>query len=472
MYKSALVLFYWACSVPGRRVRDWRGQQQHETSGWSKISLEALVVLLREFNAAGVVVGSHSGRSKPPCCVVTADLEARLQINIDEHAAEYRDSLGKGFTSPEAAVPVGQPTASYQVPRKVLGMGKECPFDTDELIFASPQLFTASECRKVREEAAARIAAGGQSTFTMTDTNNDVLLHHLPETLRWLNEDAFARVASFAAQCFPSAVKDATDLWIYRGLVIHYDAAAGLSHQPIHRDGSLISCVMPLNERCEYEGGGTYIEHLNRSIALDQGCALFHPSAVRHSGHRINSGERWVFVLFLNCKKMHHGEHGRYFQSRAKKHMEHSLSTPARENLEYALQVTGESDSTVWFDLGVLCHERAEFDKALQHYRRAEALNPRSPTTLTNMGKVFLELERREESYRYFARALEEDPHMAEARFRMAAIQIERDELLEAGALLIDAPEDSMQHEGVRVLLQELNSVGVIGMVRQQRAMV
>jgi hypothetical protein len=53
-----------------------------------------------------------------------------------------------------------------------------------------------------------------------------------------------------------------SSLWVYRGLVIEYDAMSGRTHQPLHRDASLLSCVVPLSELGEYEGGGTYIEPL------------------------------------------------------------------------------------------------------------------------------------------------------------------------------------------------------------------
>ena len=56
--------------------------------------------------------------------------------------------------------------------------------------------------------------------------------------------------------------------------------------------------MVPLSERSEYEGGGTYVEPLGRAIALDQGCALLHPSCVRHAGHRITKGERWVLHAY------------------------------------------------------------------------------------------------------------------------------------------------------------------------------
>ena len=177
------------------------------------------------------------------------------------------------------------------------------------------------------------------------DTNRDVAVHELPRTLEWLNGGAFARVTSLALACFPGVVHDATALWIYRGLVIKYEAAAGLTHQPIHRDGALLSCVVPLSERTDYSGGGTFIEPLGRPLALEQGCALMHPSSVRHAGHRITEGERWVLVLFLNHDDMSPGEHGRRFRARAQEcfadaqvgtapaHVSVPCRTPARSAL-------------------------------------------------------------------------------------------------------------------------------------------
>ena len=240
-----------------------------------------------------------------------------LNRNIADHDAELAMSRDLGFERCKAVVPVGD-TASYEVDRKWLGMGSACPFLDNRLVHASLKpIFTPAECDAVRAEAAALISAGARSSFTMTDTNRDVSVHEMPQTIAWLNGGAFARVTSLAAACFPGAVADATELFVYRGLVINYDAAAGLTHQPIHRDGSLVSCVVPLSTRAEYRGGGTYIEPLGKAIALEQGCALLHPSSVRHAGQRITEGERWVLVLFLNSCSMQPGEHGRRFRARA-----------------------------------------------------------------------------------------------------------------------------------------------------------
>ena len=72
----------------------------------------------------------------------------------------------------------------------------------------------------------------------MTDTNRDVAVHDLPRTRRWLNA-AFDRwLMPTVRAAFGDAARGA---YVYRSLVVQYDAAARLTHQPVHRDGALIA---------------------------------------------------------------------------------------------------------------------------------------------------------------------------------------------------------------------------------------
>ena len=353
------------------------------------------------------------------CAMTTAALGGSssysdgLRANIADHISERELSASLGFQRAAAAVSVDVPIASHQVSKLALGMGDACPFDSDELIYETrAPLLSAAECAAVRREASARISEGASSSFTMTSTNRDVAVHDLPETLAWLNGGALARVASLAARCFPGAVDRAEHVWVYRGLVICYDADAGLTHQPVHRDGALISCVVPLSASSEYEGGGTYVEPLERAFALEQGCALLHPSAIRHAGHRITSGQRWVLVLFLNGLELSEGDHGRRFHARAREFLaasqeEEEEGEEAEEEAEaaeaeaeaaeeeaeegddgdgeetdgemqcllHALRATDESDHEVWYDLGARAHDLGDTREALRLYERACALN-------------------------------------------------------------------------------------------------
>jgi hypothetical protein len=352
------------------------------------------------------------------CAMTTAALGGSssysdgLRANIADHISERELSASLGFQRAAAAVSVDVHIASHQVSKLALGMGGACPFDSDELIYETrAPLFSAAECAAVRREASARMSEGTSSSFTMTSTNRDVAVHDLPETLAWLNGGALARVVSLAARCFPGAVDRAEHLWVYRGLVICYDADAGLTHQPVHRDGALISCVVPLSGSSEYEGGGTYVEPLERAFALEQGCALLHPSAIRHAGHRITSGQRWVLVLFLNGLELSEGDHGRRFHARAREFLaasqeeeeegeeaeegeaEEAAEAEAEEEaaegeegdgeetdgevqcLLHALRATDESDHEVWYDLGARAHDLGDTREALRLYERACALN-------------------------------------------------------------------------------------------------
>mmetsp|Transcript_10774 Transcript_10774/g.19991 ORF Transcript_10774/g.19991 Transcript_10774/m.19991 type:complete len:456 (-) Transcript_10774:35-1402(-) len=405
-------------------------------------------------------------------------LVAGLEANLAEHAFQRQLSDEQGYPRAAAAVPVGPPAATYKVhhKEKELGMGFRCPFESDDLIFASSPLFSSSECRAIREEAAKFIADGAQSSFTMVDTNRDVGLHELPKTMRWLKDGAFARVASFAAQCFPSAVDNASSLWIYSGLVIHYDASARLTHQPMHRDSSLVSCVIPLSERHEYEGGGTYIEPLGRNIVLDQGCALLHPSAIRHSGHRITKGDRWVLVLFLNGETMHYAEHGRRFRETAEDvwrlhtdtedsaefahEEEEQAKKDVLDSLISALRVTGECYPECWSALGSLAHEWQDDPAgALQFYERAEALNPRDQELMEKMGAALTELDRHREAFHHYRRALKVDPYDADARAGAGHVLLNQGRLRGLATLLEEAPEDAMQDERLQGLAEDLQSL-------------
>ena len=428
-----------------------------------------------------------------------------LRRNFADHESEIEKSVELGFRRASAAAAVVPPTTAHCIASSSLGMGRNCPFEGDRLVHAcSEPLFTADECIAVRTEAAAMMADGKQSSFTMTDTNRDVSVHDLPRTLSWLNSGAFARVATLAAQCFPSAVPDPSSLYIYRGLVIHYEAAAGLTHQPIHRDGALVSCVVPLSERSEYDGGGTYIEPLGEALALERGCALLHPSAVRHSGHRIRSGERWVLVLFMNCVVMHPGEHGRRFRARAQEwyaaeqtaqeamaaaleveaagdhengHEPGAEAEEAEEaeeavdndedddddddeelqNLLLALRATDEQDHELWYDLGARAHDRGETAEALTLYDRADALNPHDALLLSNKGVALLEMGQPRDAIRCYRRALAADAHSVNARFNLGELLLETGRLRALAALLADAPADVVEDDGVAGLVMELD---------------
>lgn len=55
-----------------------------------------------------------------------------------------------------------------------------------------------------------------------------------------------------------------------------------------------------LSKSSEYEGGGTYIRALKKTVRLEQGQVLVHPGELYHKGCDITSGVRALIVCFMD----------------------------------------------------------------------------------------------------------------------------------------------------------------------------
>lgn len=64
-------------------------------------------------------------------------------------------------------------------------------------------------------------------------------------------------------------------------------------------DDALLALTIALSPPESYEGGGTYFEHLNKSIDMGQGHVTFRPGSVRHAGAPISAGVRYVIGGFI-----------------------------------------------------------------------------------------------------------------------------------------------------------------------------
>jgi len=92
---------------------------------------------------------------------------------------------------------------------------------------------------------------------------------------------------------------DASKLRLADGFVVKYDATGGQRELKPHRDGSVLSFNIALNQASEFEGGGTWFSSLVDPIKIDQGEVVTHSSALLHGGHGITSGKRYILVGFV-----------------------------------------------------------------------------------------------------------------------------------------------------------------------------
>jgi len=307
-----------------------------------------------------------------------------LRQNAAAHALEVAQSESLGYAS-VGELPLHTPAVEpFDVPKEATAMGPACPFafaaDAEDgsrlpLIFETTEpLFSAEECQLVIDEANAHIAAGtAASGFTFADTCRNVDVSGLPGTLAFLNQQGLARVAALSGACFgETAIGDPQRLRLYRALVVHYDEAQGLTHQQVHRDHSLVTCVVTLNDRSEYTGGGTWMEDLGQALAPPRGHALLQASALRHAGHVIETGQRWVMVLFLIGEEMRYGEHKRHFAARAQKHMAAGENAAALHCITLARAMCDDTDKEIQYYALNYAHGNADAPATMSE----QAVNP------------------------------------------------------------------------------------------------
>ncbi len=78
-----------------------------------------------------------------------------------------------------------------------------------------------------------------------------------------------------------------------------------------------------------------------------------------------------------------------------------------------------ECNGDPYFNIGLIYFDEADFRRALHYLGRAVEINPGDSQFLTELGHLYLELEREEEALRLFDRAFETDPADAQVDFHL-----------------------------------------------------
>jgi len=152
-----------------------------------------------------------------------------------------------------------------------------------------------------------------------------------------------------AALTLLSSNLESTGMRLYNALVIRYSGDRAM--MPAHSDHSLVTVNIALNDRVNYQGGGTWFQALTsdddaatdtslstsgRVIRLTEaGDAVVHAGSMYHSGAPTTSGSRWVLALFLH----HEGfcDFGSRLSGRAEALLDNNRTSLAKRALEMAM---------------------------------------------------------------------------------------------------------------------------------------
>lgn len=207
----------------------------------------------------------------------------------------------------------------YKVPMQSVGPeASSIPKNADCIFQSRNALLSFDECNALIDEARNYIEEddddnkpSSDDTFKSTKNSRFVTnralgearVSQLPKARQWLQTALVERFEPLLQARF--GVENIT---LQDALIVGYGSLSkatggGAKSQPVHRDSSLLSINVALSARDEYNGGGTFFEALpnaetNCILQNAKGHVLTHASSIKHAGRGIESGERWVLVLF------------------------------------------------------------------------------------------------------------------------------------------------------------------------------
>jgi hypothetical protein len=182
---------------------------------------------------------------------------------------------------------------------------------------------SVEECTWVIEMAERHAAArpnGWERRRHPSYPTTDLAVHDIPELLSWFKaKQTWFFLPIMRALFLTDENKAAarSDLSVCDAFVAKYSCEAGGQRGlATHMDGNELSFNVQLNERSEFEGGGTRFERLAAAaeaggvekgledgvLRPQQGEALFHCGKMRHAGHPISHGTRYILAVFVKLQ--------------------------------------------------------------------------------------------------------------------------------------------------------------------------
>lgn len=170
-------------------------------------------------------------------------------------------------------------------------------------------LLDPADCAWVIEQVEAQAAISGwtQDRHVQAPTT-DIPVSQVPAIREWFDKQLETTLLPMLAARFPTEVASASQLRVMDAFVVRYDAREQAS-LPTHQDENTLSFTIALNDRSEYEGGGTFFPRLRpvgsaepfaeTVLNADAGGVVAFPGKLRHGGNVVTSGRRYIIPLFI-----------------------------------------------------------------------------------------------------------------------------------------------------------------------------
>lgn len=312
------------------------------------------------------------------------------------------------------------------------------PLDLIKVTRGQP-LFSADEARQIILTALAEGVDKNEYKSGKYRLGGDWLTN-LPETREWFNTLLEVKLFPLLCHLFPEVISSQAVLRAHSVSLLKYNASH--PRTDIHIDNGILAMTLAMTPEDDYIGGGTFFEHFDKVLPMDVGHGTFRPGSIRHGGHAVTEGTRFILGAFLLIEDR--VEHVRRLKNRgsalrrennfnsAVKHFQWALALnpkcttclkdwgellyaqndfiAAEQKIRSALALLEEKDSDAFFSLGQVLSAQGRNEESIAAYTRSVQLNAEDAELLYNLGIKLGERGNKNEENRMYAQATNVDP--------------------------------------------------------------
>ena len=240
--------------------------------------------------AAAAAAAAH----RTPCSQAIDD-------NIADHAKDCAKSCETFYCGPGPKRTLESTHfANYSmgdVPPEDFSSDFRFPLDLIKVTGDAHPLFTREECAAVVATAESEDVHLNEYVSGKYKLGGD-WMYNLPKTLEWFNRNLKEKIFPTLAVLFPEVISGPEVLRAHSVAMLKYNNTH--PRTDVHVDNGVIALTLALSPSENYEGGGTFFEHMgDEPLQMDAGHATFRPGSVRHGGHTVTRGERYIIGAFI-----------------------------------------------------------------------------------------------------------------------------------------------------------------------------
>lgn len=278
-------------------------------------------------------------------------------------------------------------------------------------------LFSAEESAQVIKQAEAEGVDKNEYTSGKYKLGGDWVVN-LPQTREWFNKQLEQTMFPVLHHLFPEIIRSPSVLRAHSVSLLKYNSTH--PRTDVHVDNGILAMTLAMSPQSDYVGGGTFYEHMGADhvLPMDVGHGTFRPGSVRHGGHRVTAGSRYILGAFLLLED--HVEHVRRLKNRgaelrtsgdlagAVNQFEWALAlnprcttclkdwaevllsqknfVEAEKQIRDALELLEEKDSDALFTLGLILSEQGKDEESIAVYKKSIELNGEDAELCYNLG--------------------------------------------------------------------------------------